>query len=355
MRTSTLIIPAAGKSSRFPNMKPKWLLTHPSGRLMIDLVLDSADYLSYDRVIISILRQHCEEYGADIILKQIFGSKVELFIIDEPTRSAAHTVYKTVKSCGECGQITIKDSDCLVTFSHSPSLSHIVGLSVNHDTEVDRLQQKSFIIKNDDNVVVDILEKNMVSNLICLGVYCVDSKSFIDAYEEICKDDVYSEFSEIYVSHVISYLIIFKSHLFEYVEATGFVDWGTISDWRAELSRNNTYIFDIDGVFLKNCGQFGARNWSNYFEPIERNVEILQELSNLGHEIIFMTARPERYLDKFKNLLEEREIKYKTIIHGCNHSKRIIVNDFANTNPFPSCESISITRNGDLGLYIKTL
>jgi hypothetical protein len=24
-----LIIPMAGKSSRFPNMKPKWMLTHP--------------------------------------------------------------------------------------------------------------------------------------------------------------------------------------------------------------------------------------------------------------------------------------------------------------------------------------
>ena len=25
---NTLIIPCAGKSNRFPNMKPKWLLTH---------------------------------------------------------------------------------------------------------------------------------------------------------------------------------------------------------------------------------------------------------------------------------------------------------------------------------------
>lgn len=31
----SLIIPCGGKSSRFPNMRPKWLLTHPDGQLMI--------------------------------------------------------------------------------------------------------------------------------------------------------------------------------------------------------------------------------------------------------------------------------------------------------------------------------
>ena len=31
----SLIIPMAGKSSRFPNMRPKWMLTHPmSNRFM---------------------------------------------------------------------------------------------------------------------------------------------------------------------------------------------------------------------------------------------------------------------------------------------------------------------------------
>ena len=31
-----LLLPIAGRSSRFPNMKPKWLLTHPNGNFMID-------------------------------------------------------------------------------------------------------------------------------------------------------------------------------------------------------------------------------------------------------------------------------------------------------------------------------
>ena len=35
----TLIVPAAGSSSRFPDMKPKWLLAHPHQDLMISKIL----------------------------------------------------------------------------------------------------------------------------------------------------------------------------------------------------------------------------------------------------------------------------------------------------------------------------
>jgi len=33
---TTLIIPCAGKSSRYPGEKPKWLFTHPDGKLMLE-------------------------------------------------------------------------------------------------------------------------------------------------------------------------------------------------------------------------------------------------------------------------------------------------------------------------------
>ena len=36
-----------------------------------------------------------------------------------------------------------------------------------------------------------------------------------------------------------------------------------------------------------------------------------------------------------------------------NHSPRVIVNDFANTNPFPSCNAISMPRNGNIEDYFQ--
>ena len=351
-KETILIIPAAGKSSRYPNMKPKWLLTHPTGKLMIEQVLRSSDYQRYDKTIITVLREHCDKYEADIILNQIFGDTVEVTILEKPTSCAAETVYETIKSAGLTGQLTIKDSDCLVERSYSPVRDHIVGLTINSNTNVDRLQQKSFIIKNDDDVIVDILEKEMVSNTICLGVYCVSAQDFLLAYRDICDSDVYKHENEIYVSHVISYLITCESRVFEYVEADKYVDWGTAEEWYKEMAKHNTYVFDIDGVLLKNCGKYGTRNWSNYFSPIEENIKILKALSDNGNEIVFMTARPEEYLTEFKKFLKNRGIFYKTIISNCNHSKRIIINDFAPTNPYPSCEALSIKRNDNLGEYL---
>jgi len=32
----TLIIPCAGKSSRYPGIKPKWMFTHPDGKIMLE-------------------------------------------------------------------------------------------------------------------------------------------------------------------------------------------------------------------------------------------------------------------------------------------------------------------------------
>jgi CTP:molybdopterin cytidylyltransferase MocA len=53
---NNLLIPAAGTSSRFPNMKLKWLLTHPTGDLVIEKVLQPFDLKAYDRVIVTVLR-----------------------------------------------------------------------------------------------------------------------------------------------------------------------------------------------------------------------------------------------------------------------------------------------------------
>ena len=55
---NTLIIPCAGKSSRFPNMKPKYMLTHPDGKLMIEKAMENINLEVFNRVIIP-FRLYC--------------------------------------------------------------------------------------------------------------------------------------------------------------------------------------------------------------------------------------------------------------------------------------------------------
>ena len=52
------------------------------------------------------------------------------------------------------------------------------------------------------------------------------------------------------------------------------------------------------------------------------------------------------------NELVEQGIRCKAIVSGCLHGKRIIVNDFAASNPYPSCEAVVIKRNELLEHYL---
>jgi hypothetical protein len=229
----------------------------------------------------------------------------------------------------------------------------IVGLSISENSPVDRIQSKSFIVKDDNDVILDIVEKDVVSNVICVGVYATDARQFADAYAEIRGSDVFQRAGELYVSHVMSYLMLQKKILFHYIEADDFVDWGTLEDWFKEAGRHKTYLIDIDGVILKNYGKYGEKNWGNTFEPIMENVRVVKRLSDEGHEIIFMTSRTEEFLGGFRQFLVDQGIRCKTIVSGCFHGKRIVINDFAPSNPYPSCEAVAIRRDDLLEYYLR--
>ena len=53
-----LIVPMAGKSSRFPEMRPKWMLTHPNGRFMgIEAIL-GLNCDDFKSIVYVILKEH---------------------------------------------------------------------------------------------------------------------------------------------------------------------------------------------------------------------------------------------------------------------------------------------------------
>tara|TARA_R100000458_G_scaffold9704_2_gene7702 strand:+ start:8072 stop:9136 length:1065 start_codon:yes stop_codon:yes gene_type:complete len=345
----TLIIPAAGGSTRYSTKKPKWLLTHPHGSLMIEEVVGALNLEEYDEKHIVILEEHCSKYNADVILKQLFGDEFKITILEEPTASAPETVMECVVRNSIEGNIIIKDCDCLVEFDFPEEDNFVVSLDINKQA-VKNLPSKSFILYNQDDIIDAIIEKKVVSSSVCLGVYSLDCHAFCYAFDELTQIASRND-QELYFSHIVSYLIG-KGVIFTATEASKFIDWGTQQEWVEYTSNLKTYIFDIDGVLLENRGKYGIETWENTFKPIEENIEVLKSLSDKGAEIIFITSRTEEYLGQFKDYLKDKGIEYKTIISGCNHNRRIIVNDFFATNPFPSCEAINVPRNGSLGEYL---
>lgn len=346
-----LIIPAAGKSSRFPNMKPKWMLTHPSGKLMIQKVVDGLSLDQYSKIYIVILQEHCDKYEADIILSQAFlDDRFEVVVLDKATNSSPETVYRCIQQKQIDGWVVVKDCDCLVSFEKPKDHNRfVVGWNIKEHPNTKNLPQKSFIISDANYLIQEVIEKEVVSNTICLGVYAMHTSDIVSSYEKMSK--ILDK--ELYFSHIVSFLIEHDSKPFLVSYASRFEDWGTRDEWFSSSNLKKTYFFDIDGVLVKNTGKYGKKNWYNTLEPIEDNVSEVKRLSDEGHEIVFVTSRTEDALILVTEFLSTREIKYKTILSGCLHSKRIVVNDFAPSNPFPSCLAINIPRNELLCPYLK--
>lgn len=350
---NTLIIPCAGKSNRFPNMKPKWMLTHPDGELMIEKAIKGLNSEIFNRIIITIVEPHNKKYDAELILKQVFKNnpKVEICLLDDFTSSASKTVYLTLKKMNVKGAFVVKDSDnCVKVELNEPIINSITGYDLNKHPDVSNIPGKSFLLVNEQNIIQDIIEKKIISNIICLGVYAFkDAKIFIDGYKELIKNKVDGE---LFISHVISYLLGTNKEIFEYIEAKNYDDWGTLNEWTKVQKDFRTFFVDVDGVLMKNCGKFGARNWSNNKEVILENIEVIKKLQDKGAQIIITTSRPEEYRKNLEEILNNYGIKPYSIIMGLNHAARIIINDFAPTNPYPSAVAITLPRNSLIKEYI---
>jgi len=111
----TLIIPVAGQSSRYPDMRPKWLLTMPDGSLMIEKSISQFDLSLFKRVVIIALEDHIKKYSSINILvknlKKNISKKIQIILLKKNTSCQAETVYLGIKKAKVTGGVVIKDSD----------------------------------------------------------------------------------------------------------------------------------------------------------------------------------------------------------------------------------------------------
>lgn len=342
---NTLIIPCAGRSSRYPNLRPKWLLTHPDGDLMLEKVIDALQVNGLDRTIVTIVQDQIDKYEADLIIKQAFGDRVEICVLDDYTKSQSDTVLKTLESMDVSGSFIAKDSDCRVTIEIEECNNFLVGADLRKNNQVTNVPGKSFLILNEQNMIIDIIEKSVSSNIINLGVYGFRSAElFINASKQLKKIGSDNSEDEFWLSHIVSYLIG-QEEFFDYKETDQFDDWGTLNEWLDMRRKHRCYFVDIDGVVFKNKGEYGSVNWSTEDVPLTENINYLKSILSQGGQIIFCTARPENQREKLEQSLSENGLSWHHIVMNCFHSQRVLINDYAPSNPYPSAIAISLERN----------
>lgn len=332
-----VIIPCAGASSRFPNMRPKYLLTDYAGRLMVENAAEH--YIDKHRVTVVILKEHDEKYMARKKLEEAFGGKVDIVVLDKLTRGPADTVYQAIKRgrVNPLSQLLIKDCDGFYkTNEQDGNIIYIAKLS-KHPC-IRTAGAKSYTLTNDQGIINSVVEKKIVSDHFCVGGYQFETaQSFVDAFDKL------STTGEIFVSNIVDYMISQNTIFFE-DEVENFIDVGTAEDW-FDFNNKPTYFCDIDGTIIKS-------KWDYYIEtePLWNNVAALLSKKKSGCKIIFTTSRLEKHRKLTRGILDELGFDDCELIMGVHHTKRILINDYANSNPYPTAVAVNIKRDSeDLG------
>ena len=131
---------------------------------------------------------------------------------------------------------------------------------------------------------------------------------------------------------------------FKYCKAENYVDWGTLREFRNWQRKTITLFCDFDGCLIKNGSKFGKLGYNTV--PIHENLVSLKKLYKKNNlKLIVVTSRPRSQAQFIKSILEKYDLMNVDIITDLPHGKRILINDFSNTNPYPSATAVNVVRD----------
>jgi hypothetical protein len=347
----TLLLPCAGRSSRYPGVRPKWMLTLPEGELALARAAASVAAGSYQRIVAAIRSEHDERYGAAALLKRIFGERLDVVVFDSETRGPADTVAHMIRRADVSGAVAIKDADSFFDPVTPPAANFVALSDVRLSPEMSNVGGKSFAVVNENGIVVEMVEKSLVSNFVSVGLYGFeDASHYLDVFGAVARAN---ETGEIFVSQVMNRAIA-GGEVIRPLFVSNFIDVGTLPDWRRYVRARGSVLADLDGVVFQNHSAYFPPFWDEPDIAIEDNVAVLRDWQEQGAQLIFVTARPEAYRDKTERALKALGLNPHALVMNCNHGRRFLINDHAASNPYPSAVGISIERNSaKLADYLK--
>jgi hypothetical protein len=344
-----IIVPCAGRSSRFPNMRPKYLLSDYKRDLMIYSAINGL--LDRHKVTVTILKEHDDQYDSRTILTETFGDRIKIVVLDQPTSSPAETVVETLARIGPFdGPFLVRDCDSFFSMELSDG-NAVYTSQLSANPNLRNVSSLGYVISNEQDVIIKLVEKRVVSDSFCAGAYqFAGTEKFMEAYGAL-KD----QGGELFLSNIIDYLIM-SGEVFAERRVSNYVNVGTADAWY-EYNDRPTIFCDIDGTIVLNQSAYGATRYDKQtFVPMQKNIEILKRYKARGALIIFITARSKVYYQATREMLDQLGFADCQVIMELHHAKRVVVNDFAPSNPYPVSVAINLERGSDtLGHYLKPI
>jgi capsule biosynthesis phosphatase len=290
-----IVIPIGGIGQRFKDegyLMPKPLI-NVLGKPMIYRVIDNLNLNEDDNIYI-IYNNQLKEYNFEDLIKFYFPNKNIYFIsLDFLTKGAAETVLTglnelPVKELSKEFLIvdcdTFYNEDIISLYKQSKHKNLIYYFKDENPNPI-----FSYIKINKDNQILDIKEKEKISHNANTGAYGFESGYLLKQYCEKILDLK----SELYTSYVYKEMLNDKVKVYGQL-LKSFNCVGTPLQLQIYCNKNKTnaeplrICFDLDNTLVsypKAQGDYSS------VEPINKNINFLKLLKELGHTIIIYTAR----------------------------------------------------------------
>ena len=322
------------------------MLSHPmTNRMMVTEAISGLNLDFFDHIYFICLQQHEDKYQFmkgfvseldDAGLRE----KSNIVLLPEQTDSQSETVYTFLSGYDLDGFVFIKDSDGFYRCDVEER-NQVAYFDLNDMDDINA-RTKSYVDLDVNDVVTNIVEKKVISSTFSSGGYgFADAKQFCKTFEKLQDMD-----GECYISHIIFEMMLSGSTFYG-TKTTDFKDWGTLDAWNKYKSQYKCLFVDIDGTLITNSSHHFPP-YTGSGEPIENNIDYIAELHEQGKaKIVLTTSRPERLRQLTIMELQTKGIPFDELVMGLPHCQRVIINDFARSNPYPSCKAINIPRNTD--------
>lgn len=346
-----VIVPCAGRSSRFPNMPPKWMLPDHDGVPMVVRAVEGLQ-VSKDDLIFTLLREQDERFNATEGLRQAFDHPVRTVLLDAPTASQSETVAETLIRAEVRESFLVKDSDNYFEIDSLDEPYSYVSVASLNDFDNINPRNKSYVQIDQESIITNFREKRVISDLFSVGGYYFSSTDqFMGAFDHLRKHPT-ADRGELYLSEIIATLAL-NGETFKIKRVKNYQDWGTVHEWRQKLLQRQVYIVSVDGFLFTRESPFFGRGFSEA-KPNPAAIAAMRDVGALGHSVTYLSVRPERDRAMTQGKLDEQGLPTGKLIMECGVSHWQLVTSPDPTLPFTTSGAMEVLPD-DPNLFEKLI
>ena len=353
-----ILILAAGAGKRFSDegySKPKPLINF-CGKPIIFWLIDNLNYKNDDQFVV-VYNNKLDKYRfVDLIKKRYPKLDIKFKSLDSITRGPAETAAIAVDMLDRKNDATIiLDCDNFYKTDILESARKSDSNLIYYFKDTQSKPLFSYIkLKENSDVVIDIKEKNKISDNANTGAYFFINANVLQKYAKYTIDNLNVN-REIYISDVYKQMLI-DSHIIKSCLVDDYICLGTPAQLRYQSQNiknydNLIFCFDLDNTLVtypRIAGDYSTVN------PLQNNIDFCNLMYDMGYKIVIHTARRmktccgnvEKVREQVEEItvskLKEFGVKYHDLIFGKPHAD-FYIDDLA----VNSCEDL----NKEIGFY----